>query len=160
MSDFHRLLEENLPRLMRYATALTRDAEAAEDLIEDTIREALASQDNVPRDGGIRQRLLSILHDLRDNPFHRASIAAAGAAPHDPAAQLTLSELDRAMGCIVEAQRAVILLVGLEGMTYEQTGAILRIPLGTVRSRLARGRDGLRRALGIADSADRESRAA
>ena len=159
MSDFHLLLEEQLPKLMRYTTALTRDADEAEQLIEDTVREALAGQRQCPRDGQIRPWLLTILHDLRDNPFRQTNIAA-GPSRSDPAGELTLSDLDRAMGRLIEEQRAIILLIGLEGMTYEQTAAILRIPVGTMRSRLARGRDGLRRVLGVTATPIQEFRAA
>ncbi len=148
MSDFHLLLEEQLPKLMRYATALTRDLDEAEQLVEDTVREALASQRQYARSCNIRAWLLTILHDLRDNPFRQAS--AAGLPPRDLAAELTLSDLDRALGQLLEEQRAIILLIGLEGMTCEQTAAILRIPVGTMRSRLARGREGLRHALRLA----------
>lgn len=158
MSDFHLQLEEQLPKLMRYATALTRDPEEAEELVEDTVREALASKDECPEDN-IRVWLLTLLHDLRDNPFRQANIAASSPRRDDEIV-LTLSDLDRAMGRLVEEQRAVILLVGLEGMSYEQTAAILRIPVGTMRWRLARGRDGLRRALHVAAPAAHEIRAA
>lgn len=148
VSDFHLLLEEQLPKLMRYATALTRNPDEACRLVEDTVHEALASKDRCPADDSIRIWLLTILHDLRDNPFRRASEATLPS--RDPGTSLTLSDLDRAMGHLLEEQRAIILLIGLEAMTYEQTAAILHIPVGTMRSRLARGRDGLRRALGLA----------
>ena len=61
---------------------------------------------------------------------------------------------------LLEEQRAIILLIGLEGLSYEQTAAVLRIPVGTMRSRLARGSDGLRRALGLTTTAPRVTRAA
>ena len=95
MSDFYLLLEEQLPKLMRYVTALTRDPDEAESLVEDTVREALANQNECPRDGQIRLWLLTILHDLRDNPFRRASFGAAS-PPRGPEAELTFSDLDRA----------------------------------------------------------------
>jgi RNA polymerase sigma-70 factor, ECF subfamily len=157
VSDFHLLLEEQLPKLMRYATALTRDPDEAGQLVEDMVHEALANQDRCPHDGSVRVWLLTILHDLRDNPFRRADEAPP---PRGPEAEFTLSDLDRAMGHLLEEQRAVILLIGLEAMTYEQTASVLRIPVGTMRSRLARGRDGLRRALGLTTPATRETRAA
>jgi RNA polymerase sigma-70 factor (ECF subfamily) len=156
MSDFHLLLEEQVPKLMRYATALTRDRDEASELVEDTVREAFATCHHRP--GNIRAWLLTILHDLRDNPFRQAG-AVAGLLDCDAAAVLTLSQLDRALGQLPEQQRAIILLIGLEGMTYHETAAILRIPVGTMRSRLARGRAGLCRALGVAD-ATRVARAA
>lgn len=159
VSDLHFLLEEQLPKLVRYATALTRDPDEAERLVEDTVREALATQRQCLRNGQLRTWLLTILHDLRDNPFRQASVGSVS-PPRDPDAELTLSDLDRAMGRLREDQRAIILLIGLEGMTYEQTAAILRIPIGTMRSRLARGRDGLRRALGFAATTPRNAHAA
>jgi RNA polymerase sigma-70 factor (ECF subfamily) len=159
MSDFHLLLEEQLPSLMRYATALTRDREAAGDLIEDTVREALATQCQHAGASDIRVRLFTILHDLRGNPF-RATFCASDALDRDRAALLTLSDLDRALAQLPEEQRAVILLIGLEGMTYSQTAAILRITVGTLRSHLIRARDRLRRAVGGAAPEHRVSRAA
>ena len=69
------------------------------------------------------------------------------AATSDPTASRRLLELEQALGCISEEQREVILLVGLEGMSYEDTAQILNIPVGTVRSRLSRGRDALRELL-------------
>ena len=56
-------------------------------------------------------------------------------------------ELERALAQLPLEQRQVILLVGLEGMSYEDTAGILSIPVGTVRSRLSRGRDTLRKLL-------------
>jgi RNA polymerase sigma-70 factor (ECF subfamily) len=62
---------------------------------------------------------------------------------------LKLRDLERAMGKLPAEQRAVILLVGLEGMAYEEVAAVLNVPVGTVRSRLSRGRDQLRRLMGM-----------
>jgi RNA polymerase sigma-70 factor, ECF subfamily len=147
MSDFHLLLEEQIPPLLRYAAALTRYADTAENLVEDTVREALAEWRRCPGDLGVWLR--TILHDLRGNPFRGTFEAAAPVA--EPKAPLTLSQLDRALGQLPEEQRAVILLVGLEGMSYSETAAILRITLGTMRSRLMRARAALRRAMGVAE---------
>ena len=155
VSDFHLLLEEEIPRLLRYATALTRDAEEAVELVEDTVREALAEQRRCR--GNLRVWLLTILHDLRGNPF-RYSFEAAGAVA-DPNAPLTLSQLDRALGQLPEEQRAAILLVGLEGLSYSETATVLRINPSTMRSRLARGRAALRRAMGV-EAAPRVANAA
>jgi RNA polymerase sigma-70 factor, ECF subfamily len=145
VSDFHLLLEEEIPRLMRYASALIRDADTAMELVEDTARDALAEERR--RSGNLRVWLLTILHDLRGNPFRLSFEAATPVA--DPKAPLNLSQLDRALGQLPEEQRAVILLVGLEGMSYSETAAILRITLGTMRSRLSHARAALRRAIGV-----------
>ena len=70
-------------------------------------------------------------------------------ATADPTGLRQLNELDRAIARLPEDQRQVLLLVGLEGMSYEDVAAILNIPIGTVRSRLSRGRDLLRKIMGI-----------
>ena len=69
------------------------------------------------------------------------------AATTDPTALRQLCELDRALSQLAQEQRQTILLVGLEEFSYEEAAAILNVPVGTVRSRLSRGRDQLRRLL-------------
>ncbi len=148
MSDFHFLLEEQIPNLMRYASALTRDADEAGELVEDTVREALANQRQRGNKAATRTWLYTILHDLRGNPFRHIS-GPTGIANSDPKTLLTLSQLDRALGELHEEQRAIVLLIGLEGMSYTDTAAILRISVATMRSRLARARANLRRLMGV-----------
>jgi RNA polymerase sigma-70 factor (ECF subfamily) len=156
VSDFHLLLQEQIPSLMRYATALTRDPEQATDLVEDTVREALAHQRQCRAD--VRVWLFTLLHDLHGNPFREMTLPAP--LPRDPAAQLTLSDLDRAMGKLPETQRAVLLLIGLEGLSYAETAAALRISAATLRSRLSTARASLRRLMGVAGTARPRARAA
>jgi RNA polymerase sigma factor (sigma-70 family) len=149
MSDFHLLLEEHIPALMRYTRALTRDADQASELIEDTVMTALAHRREWCKSDDIRVWLLTTVHDLRSNPF-RQGIHPESGADLDATALLTLSDLDRAMGQLPEEQRAIILLIGLEGMSYAETASILRIPVSAMRFRLARARTGLRRAVAVA----------
>jgi RNA polymerase sigma-70 factor, ECF subfamily len=78
-------------------------------------------------------------------------------ATTDPTASRQMLELERALAQLHAEQRQVILLVGLEGMSYQDAAGILRIPVGTVRSRLSRGRDALRKLL---DMDERRSSAA
>jgi RNA polymerase sigma-70 factor, ECF subfamily len=155
MSDLHVLLEEQLPRLVRYASALTRDGEQAGDLVEETVIEAIANSHLWVRGADdLRIGLLTILHELRGNPFRQADpTATANDNLVAPETLLTLSDLDRAMALLPEEQRAVILLVGLEGLSYRETAAILGISQSTMRARLTRGHDSLRRAMGVADEA-------
>jgi RNA polymerase sigma factor (sigma-70 family) len=77
-------------------------------------------------------------------------------ATTDPTASRQLHELDRALACLREEQREVILLVGLEGMSYEAAAQILSVPVGTVRSRLSRGRDVLRRLMDMPEKANQD----
>jgi RNA polymerase sigma-70 factor (ECF subfamily) len=71
------------------------------------------------------------------------------AATTDPTASRQLAELDRALGHLSNGQREVVLLVGLEGMSYDEAAKILRLPIGTIRSRLSRAREALRSLMGI-----------
>jgi DNA-directed RNA polymerase specialized sigma24 family protein len=93
LSDFQMLVKDQLPRLIRYASALTRDADEALDLAEDTVLEVLASQYEQPSDTDLRVWLLSILHDHRRNPFRRDNPLADLSRPENDAPPLSLSEL-------------------------------------------------------------------
>jgi RNA polymerase sigma-70 factor (ECF subfamily) len=159
MTEFARLLEAQLPRLRRYAQALTRDPSRADDLIQDTLIRALAKQ-HLYQDGtNLRAWLFTIMHnqhvnDIRRNVQEGSSLDVDTVADHlvavtDPTASRQLRELDEAIGKLAMEQRQVILLIGLEGMSYEETAAILKVPIGTVRSRLSRGREALRRLMGM-----------
>jgi RNA polymerase sigma-70 factor (ECF subfamily) len=79
-------------------------------------------------------------------------------ATTDPTASRQLQELDRAIAQLPEDQRQVLLLVGLEGMDYEGAATVLNIPVGTVRSRLSRGRDLLRKLMGVEKSPNQVGR--
>ena len=75
-------------------------------------------------------------------------ISSTLVATTDPTARRQLVELDRALAQLSAEQREVLLLVGLEGMDYENVAEILGVPIGTVRSRLSRGRERLRKLIG------------
>lgn len=161
MADFRELLEAEIPRLRRYAVALTRDPDQADDLVQDTLTRALAKEHLWEPGTDLRAWLFTILHNQRVNAVRRGvrqgtqvdleRVSDAVVAATDPSASRTLFELDRAMGQISEEQRQVILLVGLEGMSYDDAAVVVGVPVGTIRSRLSRGRDALRIKMGIPD---------
>ena len=104
----------------------------------------------------LRAWLFTILHNLHFSDLRRSAREAAysqiamtfmAAAPRHPDARLELRDLDRAINELPEAQRAAVLLIGLEEMTYEQAAEVLGVPVGTVRSWLSRGRAELRKRL-------------
>ena len=104
----------------------------------------------------LRVWLFTILHNLHFSDLRRSVREAAysqiamtfmAAAPRHPDARLELRDLDRAINELPEAQRAAVLLIGLEEMTYEQAAEVLGVPVGTVRSWLSRGRAELRKRL-------------
>jgi RNA polymerase sigma-70 factor (ECF subfamily) len=160
MPDFSRLLEEQIPRLRRYARALTRNHSCdADDLVQTTLARAIAKQHLFQPDTDLRAWLFTLLHNQHVNDIRKAvkwgnpvdvdDLAGGLVAPADTSARRQLGELDEAIGKLPIEQRQVILLVGLEGMSYEEVAAILGVPVGTVRSRLSRGRTALRRLMGM-----------
>jgi RNA polymerase sigma-70 factor (ECF subfamily) len=141
-----------IPRLRRYARVLIEDSSEADDLIQDTLERALARLDQWRDGDNPRKWLFSILHNLYVDGLRRKSRRP----PHvgldnlevDPSAPVTDgasgSDLEEALKRLSGDQREVVLLVGLEGLSYAETAEVLAIPIGTVMSRLARGRDRLR----------------
>ena len=161
MTDFARLLETEIPRLRRYARALTRDVSRADDLVQSCLLRAIAKQHLWQPGTDLRAWLFTILHNQHVNDVRRSvregiaipveDVAPVLTAPSNVGASLQLRDLERAMAKLPEEQRQVILLVGLEGMRYEEVAKVLRIPIGTVRSRLSRGRDLLRELMGMTE---------
>jgi RNA polymerase sigma-70 factor (ECF subfamily) len=155
MSNYAQLLETEIPRLRRYARALTRDAARADDLVQSCLVRAIAKAHLWQPGTDLRAWLFTILHNQHVNEIRRSvregvSVAVEDVAPiltvaPNATSSLQLRDLERAINILPEEQRQVILLVGLEGMRYEDVAAILGIPIGTVRSRLSRGRDMLRK---------------
>ena len=115
----------------------------------------------------LRAWLFTIMHNQNVNNVRRDIRESAGidieqmsatlTATTDPTAMRKMFELERALAQLPLEQQQVILLVGLEGMSYQDTAGILTVPVGTVRSRLSRGRDALRKLL---DMEERQSWAA
>jgi RNA polymerase sigma-70 factor (ECF subfamily) len=156
VSEFHRLIEQQIPRLRRYARALTRNRERADDLVQDTLSRALVKEQFWQPGTNLRAWLFTIMHNQNVNNVRRAvresrmvdmEQLSPMPATTDPTASRQMFELERALAQLPVEQRQVILLVGLEGMSYEDAAGILNVPVGTVRSRLSRGRDILRKLL-------------
>jgi RNA polymerase sigma-70 factor, ECF subfamily len=159
VADTYRQIEAEIPRLRRYARALTRDVAAADDLLQDCLTRALGKLHLWQRDTDLRAWLFTILHNQYVN-FVRRSVregAAVGLSDSDPRLalappqghRLELRDLDRAIARLPEEQRSAIVLVGLDGMRYEEVAAVLDVPVGTIRSRLSRGRETLRKLVGM-----------
>jgi RNA polymerase sigma-70 factor (ECF subfamily) len=156
MSEFGRLIEGQIPLLLRYARALTRNRMQADDLTQSCLARALDKEDLWQPGSDIRAWLLTILRNQHVNDIRRSAREGSGAdiatarlpgVPSRSEARLELRDLNRAIGTLPEAQRRVLRLIGVEGMGYEETAAILDVPVGTVRSRLTRARATLREQL-------------
>jgi RNA polymerase sigma-70 factor (ECF subfamily) len=159
MADIHHQIEAELPRLRRYARALVRDAAGADDLVQDCVTRALGKVHLWRGGTNLRAWLFTILHNQYVN-YVRRSVRTGATAGFDETdltrcqlanqqAGLELRDLDRALGQLPAEQRAVILLIGLEDMSYSDVSTALGVPVGTVRSRLSRGRQTLRHLMGI-----------
>jgi RNA polymerase sigma-70 factor (ECF subfamily) len=159
VAEIHRSIEAEIPRLRRYARALAREVGAADDLVQDCLTRALGKLHLWQEGTDLRACLFTILHNQYVNQVRRAvrEGAAVGLSETEPlltrapqqGKALELRDLERAIAKLPEEQRAVILLVGLEGMRYEEVAEVLDVPVGTVRSRLSRGREALRRLIGM-----------
>lgn len=152
--DFLTELESCVPSLRRYARALLRDPDGADDLVQDCLERALSRRHLWHGGQGLRPWLFRILHNLycneirarRTRPLHQPIDIACDppATPHNQDARLELREMEKALDLLVEEQRQVILLVALTGLSYQECAEALGVPVGTVMSRLARGRERLR----------------
>jgi RNA polymerase sigma-70 factor (ECF subfamily) len=142
--------EAEIPRLRRYALKLTRDAAAAEDLVQECLVRGLGAVHLCREGTDLRAWLLTIMHNLYVNGIRRSVRESVLVALSDVEASLSrapaqekrleLRDLDRAMTKLTEGQRQAVVLVGLDGWTYETVAKVSGVPVGTVRSRLYRGR--------------------
>ncbi|NUZ04504.1 RNA polymerase sigma factor [Piscinibacter koreensis] len=142
-----------LPRLRRYARALAGRREDADDLVQDTLERAWAQPHLWRAVADMRAWLFGIMHNAHVDGVRRRRVATvpldaddgpepqAPAAPHD---RLLLLDLQSALAALPIEQREVLLLVGLEDMSYADAARTLGVPIGTVMSRLSRGRERLR----------------
>ncbi|WP_142849206.1 RNA polymerase sigma factor [Telmatospirillum sp. J64-1] len=155
MDDTKWLIARELPRLRRYARALRNDS-GADDLVQDCLERALRKHELWRRGSNIRAWLFRILYNV-----HLSTLRSAKRSPYTvpledvetasslserggQVAHMELKELSRALSDLPREQREVITLVAMEGLRYDEAAEILGISMGTVRSRLSRGRAALR----------------
>jgi RNA polymerase sigma-70 factor (ECF subfamily) len=146
------LVIEQLPGLRRYARALTGDTWAADDLVQDTLERACAKWQLWLAGTDLRAWLFTLMHNLYLNQQRGAKVASKSTPIDDIISELpapigdTDSALDltRCLQRLPDDQRAVLLLVTLEDMSYSDAAKVLGIPIGTVMSRLSRARARLR----------------
>ena len=140
-----------IPRLRRYVRALTGEAVRADDLVQDTLERALGKW-SLWGAGNLRAWLFSIMHNLFVNQARSPRLVdypGDDALPDLPtrATQndaLELRDFAHSLSRLPEEQREVVLLVALEDLSYGDTAKVLGVPVGTVMSRLSRGRERLR----------------
>lgn len=161
-------IEACIPALRRYASSLLRSQQDADDLVHDTLLRALDKLRSHRGQDDIRPWLFAIMHNLFVSQVRRARTRAASEAVDDAAWEtadpggqedsLRWQEALRALHALPKEQRAVILLVSVEDLSYAEVAQVLGIPIGTVMSRLARGRERMRQLTQGQEAQDREAR--
>lgn len=153
VDDFGARVSAVIPRLRRYARALTGDTLAADDLVQDTLERALAKRHLWREGSDLRAWTFTIMHNVFVNQRRarsNESTVTLDDEANDVAAQasgvdlLEVGEIDSAIRRLPIEQREVLLLVALEQLSYEETALALGIPIGTVMSRLHRARERVR----------------
>jgi RNA polymerase sigma-70 factor (ECF subfamily) len=149
----YNLIVPFIPNLRRYARALVGDRDGADDLVQDTLERAVRKF-HLWKPGDLRAWLFSIMHNVFVNQLKARKIAPEvelddmQIADHIPTVNsVDVLDLQRGLLKLAPEQREVLLLVALEDMTYADVSRALGIPIGTVMSRLSRGRDKLRRTM-------------
>lgn len=157
MNQVYEEIEELLPQLRRYALALCHSPIAADDLVQETVSRALVKSHLFNAGTNLRAWLFTIMHNVHVSNMRRqkyvelpidpdVAAAALSTRPTQEAA-LEMKALLKAIQGIPKAQRTVVMMVGVEGMSYEKVAEHLKVPVGTIKSRVSRGRDTLRKAL-------------
>ena len=142
----------HIPRLRRYARALAGDSHRADDLVQDTLERAWTRFDKWRAGSNLRAWLFSIMHNLRVDQLRRPTLSTYSINEIEneiptraiQADALEVRDLESALAQIPDEQREILMLVALEEMSYAEISTLLNIPVGTVMSRLSRGREKLR----------------
>lgn len=161
MTDFLDEIEASVPALRRYARALTRDIDRADDLVQDCLERAIRKRGLWQPTGPLRAWLFRMLLNLYRNDLRGVrrrgthmpldEMVTEPSTPPSQPGRLALAEVSRALDRLPDEQRQALLLVVVEGTSYADAAEILGIPTGTLMSRLARARAALRTMTGAGD---------
>lgn len=139
-----------IPGLTRYACKLTRDAVAAEDLVQDCLARALSRQHRFEPGTNMQAWLTTMLKNLHFNNLqrdrHMTKVELWDSAAQVEATQMSnlhMRDVNRAFGRLTASQRSVVRLVAIEGRPYQEAADTLNVSIGTIRSRLCRARERL-----------------
>lgn len=153
-SHQYKELTECIPVIRRYARALTNDIHRSDDLVQDCLERAWSRLHQFKQGSNMKAWLFTIMHNIYANQARRynktpqlVDIDTMADRPCSSSRQelnLELHDLNNALQQLPSEQKEVLLLVGLEGMRYQEVSDIIGIPLGTVMSRLYRAREKLR----------------
>jgi RNA polymerase sigma-70 factor (ECF subfamily) len=155
MDDRRRAILEEIPRLRRYARALLKEPDRADDLVQDCLERALGHLENWRTGESPRKWLFTIMHHIFIDTIRKEKRrgedtilpldeSEAMSVPASQAEDAASREVLQALQAISPERRSAILMVAIEGFSYAEASAILGVPAGTLMSRIARGRDDLR----------------
>lgn len=154
MTPLEKTMLAETTALRKYARVLTRTRKHDfEDLVQDTLMRAITKQHLFVEGTNMRGWLISIMHNININQVR--SLARRGTLSLEkgidniatlPSQEkvVELKECERELTKLSAEHRQAIMLIGIEGLRYDDAAQVLSIPIGTVRSRLSRGRDELR----------------
>lgn len=156
--DFRRQLVPELPVLRRFARALTGDPALADDLVQDCVERAMLKSHLYDPSRPLRAWLFTMLRNLHVSGLRRGGrstiiktvddlTGGEGAVPAEQEHRLAAGSVSEALSRLSPQHREVIVLVGLEEMSYRDVSEILGVPVGTVMSRLSRAREQMRQML-------------
>ena len=157
MNHVYAEIEGFVPHLRRYALALCRNLADADDLVQESMARALKKSHLFEGGSNLRAWLFTIMHNVHISATRRRKYVGSPIDPGVAAAVLSIlsqqelvlemMSLIKAIKGIPNTQRGAVILVGVEEMSYERTAERLNVPVGTIKSRVSRGRDALRAAL-------------
>ena len=157
MNEVYQNIQEYIPHLKRFARSLTRNSTKADDLLQETLLRALAKSHLYNPGTNLRAWLFTILHNQHISETRRdritgiqvdpENVASALATPPNQSTSMVLKTVDRALRALPKEQKTLIKLVALDGKSYEEVAESEGIALGTVKSRISRGRSQLREAV-------------
>ncbi len=142
-----------LPALHRYALVLTRNSYDAEDLVQDTVRRAIEKKAHFEAGTNIRSWAFTIMHnafcDIRRRRARRPEVSLeasgiSGESCGNADSLIEVMDFNRAFAALNPAAREILVLIGVDGLSYEDAAERLGMPVGTVKSRLFRAREALR----------------
>jgi len=154
MHDLRSSFEDHMAGLRRYARSLVGDPAESDDLVQECMLRALSASHLWPQIRNVRAYLFTVLHhahvDYRADQRKRSSAAPLEQVEHlfhaygNQDSRLELRDMSRALATLPDEQRTIVLLIAIDGLSYEEVSRQLSIPIGTVMSRLFRAREALR----------------
>lgn len=162
MTVFHSELETLLPDLTRFARSLTRSEDDAYDLVQDCVERALLKTEYYEQGTNMKSWLFTMMRNLFISQKRREAVARRYVKHIDNSGDrvqrasqthhIFLKETMSAIGELSSAERDAVVMLGVEESTHRDASTVSRLPIGTIKSRLSRGRANLRAALGIEEA--------